>query len=297
MKSFSLSEKAVLLKFEKGSFFVYNDLKYTVTNSGKPTSSTGEPKTDIYVEAKSDSGDIVEFKISYKQPNADFLENKINAIRAEQILGQGWKQVIISSVSNLESKFKNRKLVFKTKGSRTEKGSITLGWKFEILDKPGGELSAKIDLTLEQKLDIFSGTNLGEDKKDARVNGVKILNSGISNFVLYGKDYDDLQSIVDSLIPIKEYCKDADLYFACKALNYRTFRKKWDGNRPLCVYVDWFVIADRLDHKIIFNAPFAEGNKVAKNLIKSMVSLAISNTDDIIESNMVDWRAVKDDEE
>ena len=36
----------------------------------------GEPKTDIYVEAESEYGEIVEIKITYKKENADFIENK-----------------------------------------------------------------------------------------------------------------------------------------------------------------------------------------------------------------------------
>lgn len=42
------------------------------------------------------------------------------------------------------------------------------------------------------------------------------------------------------MIPIKDYVKmHPDIYFACKALNYRTFAEKWDGNRPLSVQVNW----------------------------------------------------------
>lgn len=44
------------------------------------------------------------------------------------------------------------------------------------------------------------------------------------------------------MIPIDEYIKaHSDIYFACKALNYRTFKQKYDGDRPLSVQVDWEV--------------------------------------------------------
>ena len=29
-----------------------------------------------------------------------------------------------------------------------------------------------------------------------------------------------------------------DIYFACKALNYRTFAEKWDGNKKIGIEVD-----------------------------------------------------------
>ena len=36
------------------------------------------------------------------------------------------------------------------------------------------------------------------------------------------------------------------IYFACKALNYRVEEEKWDGDRPLSVYVDWYIKKSKL---------------------------------------------------
>ena len=60
----------------EGTEFEFEDRKYVVELSGKPTCHKGEPKTDIYVLAKS-SLDEKEIKISQKKENADFIENKI----------------------------------------------------------------------------------------------------------------------------------------------------------------------------------------------------------------------------
>lgn len=57
--------------------------------------SKGEPKTDIYVLAKDEKDITREFKISYKKPNADFLENKTSAERAELLFGSHWKNIVI----------------------------------------------------------------------------------------------------------------------------------------------------------------------------------------------------------
>ena len=50
----------------EGTEFVFEGKEYAVVLSGKPTCRKGEPKTDIYILAESDEGDI-EIKISYKK--------------------------------------------------------------------------------------------------------------------------------------------------------------------------------------------------------------------------------------
>ncbi|QTB17405.1 hypothetical protein J2D69_19225 [Lysinibacillus sphaericus] len=88
MSNFSQNERYVLSLFSPNNEFVYGGVRYKVVESGKPTSSKGEPKTDIYVMSISlDNSKYLEFKISFKQDNADFLENKMTAERAEQIRG------------------------------------------------------------------------------------------------------------------------------------------------------------------------------------------------------------------
>jgi len=297
MKTFSSSEKSVLDKCSVGASFVYGGRTYIITNSGKPKSSAGEPKTDIYIEAKNDVGSVVEFKISYKQPNADFFENKLGAVRAQQIFGDSWKQNVIDLTAKIKDKFLNKKLVYKKKRSRTDKGSITLGWKFEFVDKGNGELSSSISLTREQKIEVLTGRKLIEGKRNAKVNGKIIVNSGVADFILYGGNYKDVQSIIDALVPAEEYSERVQIYFACKALNYRTFAEKWDGDRHLCVYVEWFENKGKLDYKIVFDKPFVSGSTIAAKLINSMKALAISTTDDIMKCNIADWRIVNVDEE
>ena len=153
-----------------GQSFVLSGVDYIIRKSGKPTCSKGEPKTDIYVLAESkDRALLVEIKISFKKENADFIENKTNSERAELLLGQNWKELIIEATRSVASSFENKKLIYKVKGGRTEEGSITLGWKYELLNKSGGELSGVVDLTRDQVIDVYAGTHLPEDKKNALV--------------------------------------------------------------------------------------------------------------------------------
>lgn len=144
----------------------------------------------------------------------------------------------------LKGKFKSKPLIYKHKKGKTNAGSITLGWKFELLNKSSGELSNKIALSKKQVIDVYSGTNLPNDKKNALIKESRVPNSGIANCLLIGNTelYTTAQDVINNIIPITTYVEShPDIYLACKALNYRTFEQKFDGNRPLCVFVDWDV--------------------------------------------------------
>lgn len=166
MSSFGQAERDVQSYFEIGQVVRFNGQSWCVQTVGKPTCGNGEPKTDIYILLKSESSEeIREIKISYKKSNADFVENKIKADRAEIIFGNNWAEIIQSSTTNIRRKFLDKNLIFKKSKGRTDNGSITLGWKFELVNKLNGELSDKVDLTTEQLLDIYVGNNLDEEKK------------------------------------------------------------------------------------------------------------------------------------
>ena len=291
-KTFGESEKNILNMFQPGITFEYNDNQYKVTLSGKPTCKKGEPKTDIYIEAQDTmTAKRMEFKISFKKQNADFLENKTNAERAAQLFGDNWSNIISTATENLRTNFKERPLIYKTKFKRTEAGAITLGWKFELLNKQSGELSGDISLTHDQIVDVYAGKNLSIEKRDALVNGKLIPASGIANFILFeDAPINNVQDAVNALITIDDYViQHPKVYFACKALNYRTFRQKYDGNRPLAVYVKWCVENGKLAHKLCFETPLVYGgHEAAKNLKDSLDQLNIKTTDDINDNNVKD---------
>ncbi|MFI3162948.1 MAG: hypothetical protein R3Y65_00740 [Bacillota bacterium] len=291
---FGDSERKIQEIFAVGKAFEYKDNKYKVKKVGKPVCTKGEPKTDIYILGVSSDGKELELKISFKQENADFLENKINAERAKQLLGDDWKQVLINSISSIRAKFEAKPLVYKKDKGKTKDGCITLGWKFEILNKSSGDLSGVMSLTDAQKIDVYAGTNLSVDKKNAKVGGDEIDNSGIATHILYEHDVtENIQSVVNSLVSIDKYAtQHGDLYFACKALNCRTkadVRYKHDGNRPLAVYVLWTVKEGKLVGDIQYNDPLGKyGNEVKNLLVNSLKELNIVTTDDIDENNLLD---------
>lgn len=283
-RTFSKDENSIRKLFPIGTIFSYDNTAYEVIEVGKPFSEKGEPKTDIYICAVSKNYKKREFKISFKKSNADFLENKISAERAQQLFGDNWSEIIKQSIDKLKPSFQSKKLIYKEKEGHTEKGSITLGWKFELVNKISGALSDEILLVEDQVIDVYAGTNLENEKKNAKVNEKMINDSGIANFILIGEtDFKNAQEVIDKLISVKDYVKrHPKVYFACKALNYRTLKNKWDGDRPLAVYVEWGISNKKLSHNLVFDKPLEKkGNEVAKKLKTVLETLNITTIDNI----------------
>lgn len=291
MPKFSKTEQRIVDTLSRYKDKVFDGKK--IKKLGKPRPTKGECKTDIYILLENDKGEEQEIKISVKQKNAHFLENKITAERAKEIFGENWKQEIIKYTKKLENEFSQTKIIFKEKEARTEKGSITLGWKFEISLKDrtlGAELPDKY---LEE---VFMGTGLSDSKKNAKVEGEIIENSGIAEYLLLNADninLEDISVIFSSLIPIKEFITNEKtkpkIFYICTGHNRRTIpngdenaKHKDDGNRPLCVYVDWHVKDNKLSHTLNFENPLnVKGNEIRDKLENTLKELKIKNTNDL----------------
>lgn len=286
-KLFGMAERHIASLLCVGQEFMFEDIDYRVVKNGKPTCPWGEPKTDVYVLAESQNA-CKEFKISFKKDNADFLENKMSAERAEALFGCEWQYIIMNATTRLKQLFENKPLIYKRGTGRTEAGSITLGWKFEIVNKCAGELSGAMPLTFDQLFDIYAGTSLPSDKKNAMVNGEYIYDCGVANYILMNSNISTTQDAIDNLQSIESYANIyPTVYFACKALNYRTFCGRYDGDRPLSVYVDWDVIDGKLNPMIVFDNPLnVGGNLVADKLKNSLRTLNICTTNDITSDNL-----------
>lgn len=237
MGTFGEAEREILLLMSPRTEFEFNNKKYRVLISGKPTCRNGEPKTDIYIKAQccTDRNDIIEIKISYKKENADFLENKISDTRAKQLFGDDWKTVIKKSTESIRDDFLKRMLIYKKALQKTEAGAITLGWKFEFVNKVSGDLSGEVIMNRDQLknlvLDVYAGVNLSKDKKDAMVNKKIIKDSGVANYLLMDDTVSSAQDVIDRMISIDQYIdSNPKIYFACKALNLRSFCGKLYGD-------------------------------------------------------------------
>lgn len=289
MPNFTKAEEIIRQYFEKDTKFKYNDKDYTVRKSGKPKpqKGKGEPKTDIYVQAESDD-DELEIRLSYKMKNADFLENKMGSERAEQIFGPEWESIIGENTSRISELFQEAPLLYRDAKGRTEERSMTLGWRFELFNKEQGNLSGLMkDMTSEQVYEVYAGEKLEERKRDAKVNGEIIPNSGIAEYILVEDEVNSTQEIIDKMVSIEEYVSEhPDVYFGCKALNYRSKSKKIEGNRALSVQVDWHVESDGLEADIEFNSPLTRNGKEMKRIAEQCLK----------EMNKKDATEISDDE-
>ena len=279
MANFGETERYIKTLFVAERNFDYEGVIYTVLKCGKPAPSRGECKTDIYVLAQDANGENREFKISVKQDNADFLENKISLDRAIEILGDEAQDIIARSIAKIRKVFEDDYLVYFNRYRRTEALCLKMGWKFEFINKSGGEKCGEIELTDQQKVDIYAGTNLNPNKKNCTVNGEEILDSGVANYIINvdvsGKPLD---YYLNKMRPIGSFAIEQKIYFVCKALNYRSSKDKWDGDRPLAVYVNWTLDADnKLNGNLVFENPLSvKGNVIGGNIMKILTTLNIN---------------------
>lgn len=299
-KVFVKTEKGILGLSKKGALFTYNGSQFRITKSGKPMpTDRGECKTDVYIEAENIRNNTKhEFKISIKQSNAHFLENKMTKERALQIFGKEFSEIIQKSILKLKTHFESEDLIFYEQKGNTQAKSIKMGWRFELFLIKQGNKSELMELTDIQKLDVFAGTNLSVEKKNSRVADEVIVNSGIANFVLVVDETiqlgNNLNEYIQLLKPIEEYAHETPIYFGCKALNYRASKKgriKWEGDRSLCVFVDWSLNGNKLQGKLIYSKPLEiTGHQVGEQLSESLKTIGITDSNfeqlkKFIESN------------
>jgi hypothetical protein len=115
-------ERKILRLFLVDNKFIFEGINYEVLISGKPQVTGGEPKTDVYIKAKNIDNDIeeIEFKLSIKQANADFLENEILTARANAIFGDE-VNVISQSIASIQQNIITKKLIYKAQNGKTLK--------------------------------------------------------------------------------------------------------------------------------------------------------------------------------
>lgn len=297
MARFILSEQYIVNLFPQNYLFVYNGQQFRVLFAGKPSCRSGEPKTDIFVRAaRCIDNQIWDIKISYKQENANFIENKMTAERAEQIFGRAWSDIICGSIANIEDVFAARKLIYKIASRKTQAGSFTLGWRFELLNVKSGELSDEMQLSQQQVYEVYSGAGSTEDKINAFVCGQRINDSGIADFILMQNALDSGQAVIDSMVQIAQYIAvNPSLFFSCKAVNYRSLHipPKWEGNRSLSVYVDWDISGNKLAYRLRLDNPLElTGNEIGGQLLTVLNRLGIRNSNDISPDNVEDYSIV-----
>lgn len=267
--------------------------KYIVIDSGKPESMAGEPKTDAFIRVSpiNNKNLLYDIKISYKKGNAEFVENKVKKERAEILLGKNAENILETACNKIFAVLNKKPLIYLNKNKFADAGSMTVGWRFDLLmadDKKIINNKYKLDLSLKDsaKLGILDGINLDDDKKNSKVNGKKIKNSGIANFILHESDLESAQNIIDKLISIDEYSKQIQIYGVLKAVNYKTLEKKYES-RQLIAYIDWFINKDKkLSAEIKINPYFMNSGKIVKHINEILNQFNVKNIIELDKSNI-----------
>ena len=258
--------------------FSWDGFTYKIILSGKPTveGGGGETKTDIYVLAKRNDDKTKEFKISYKKSNYSFAENKIRKPRAEKIYGENWSKIIQDQIDLIKEKFTKQPLIYFQKDRKTCKGSVKLGWRYEMETKGPRPLGTEIDHNIAKN--IWANKGADDKYRNGIINGEKIPESGSPNYFL---DIDatsvkTADEIFSNLVPISEWLSEnMSIKSAFLAQNYRTVEKKQEGNkRHLAVWVEWKVKDGKLDTSLVFDRPLEMESKPVlenfKNCIKKL---------------------------
>ena len=279
------AERIIADKFSVGKSFVYKNDFNKILLSGKPAYSSGEGKTDLYLKTQVKDGVTNEFKISIKKDNYEFLENKIKKDRAIEILGSSALSIISAASKSLDDEIKKIKLVQIKKDGTYE---ILLGWKLELFFNTTRKLKASLNLSKKQKKEVLCGTHLPSIKKNATVCGQLIPDSGEANFILEipsnlsllkALNINDLSAkfqTPDELINSAAF----DINAGFTALNYRSNKDKWDGPRPLAIWVNWQIVNNKLSPYIEYDTPLElDGNDVGYCLKKSLKSFKIGSCD------------------
>ena len=261
--------------------FELNSSKYKIIQLSKPTVSGGggETKTDIYIKAKNRSnGNEEEIKISYKRQSFSFVENKIKSHRAEAIYGKKWSEIICEQINEIRDNFLAKPLIYFESTGHTERGSFTLGWRYEMEHNGKRKLQVKVKQDIAAQ--VWKNKGAQARYRDGIVDGEKIPFSGMPNFCLTIEP-DDVKTADDvfrNLVSMDELIQThGNITAAFLAQNYRSHKHKQEGNkRHLGVWINWKIVNGKLDCEYVFDKPLEmESRPRLENLKDCLKELGI----------------------
>lgn len=257
--SASAEEERVCSLFKVGQAFVWKGATYCVVMVGKPSSKEfgGEPKTDIFVRVQPiGGGTIEEIKISFKKSNAEFIENKLTLERMKIIVPDMLrrKEIIDGLSGILKSKVTSRDLV-------SGKPNIKIGWRLDFMDRPSGKLTFPFDFNQQESVETYSGSNLAAEKRDAKVCGKIVENSGVANHILKSDNIGTLQDAINEMQPIEQYASEHRKIYTClKGVNLRIDQEGElkAETRPLAFYVSYHIKKDGSVQPVVHTGHFLQ---------------------------------------
>ena len=293
-RTYGLLEDRIIDVFNKDRSFPYDGKNYEVVEAGKPRPQglSGECKTDVYVRAKAQkTGEEIEFKLSVKNVNKEFMGNKLKKQDVEAYLGPAWETVLIEATTSIKESFENRVLVYASGHYPTRPNSVTVGWKLEIADRPR-TLSVPIPLSDRQIRDyVYKGTNQTAEKINSVVNGRIVPNSGVADYFLI-TSMEKIHTANDVIAQMKriDEVDIGDTYFIFTANNYRTDVDTADGPRYLAVRIEWEIVDGRMTPIFHYDAPlqYTGERDMAPFVKRALNALGKNNASDIVPGVDID---------
>lgn len=260
------TEEQLVKLFPPGEIINHNGETFMVEHSDKPIpqkgkgGTGGEGKTDAFIRLRNlDTGEPKDIKISSKQHNADFIENKMKRVRSEQVFGEQGLGKFQNELNELASSILES-------DEPINDNAIKLGFRVDITNKPKGPYCIELNLTDEEKKEFYAGGNLEQRKLDSEVGGEVVEGSGEANYMLIG-DYDEFEKpedILDNLESIDDYIQkeSTKFYLSLGAVNYRK-GGKMDSSRPIAIGFAYEYNDEngQIDYKLDYDDPLSKDSR------------------------------------
>lgn len=230
----SPDEQKVRDIIKKEGHFKWQGDDYKVDFCEKPSVKSGEPKTDTFVRATNEkTNKKIDIKISTKKKNFGYVQNHPRQETLKEFYAGNHEKIIKKHVGSLKENLQKTPIIYFDSYGNVEKGSITLGWRYEILEESAKNNNKTRSLGVKIEKDVaklaWYGEGNSSDYLDAQVNGKVIVKSGMPDWILIA-DAEDIitsENIFSNLKDIKEYAeKHSNLDATLQAHNYRMHRKK-----------------------------------------------------------------------
>ena len=207
-----------------------------------------------------------------------FVENKIKSHRAEAIYCKKWSEIICEQINEIRDNFLAKPLIYFESTGHTERGSFTLGWRYEMEHNGKRKLQVKVKQDIAAQ--VWKNKGAQAQYRDGIVDGEKIPFSGMPNFCLTIEP-DDVKTADDvfrNLVSMDELIQThGNITAAFLAQNYRSHKHKQEGNkRHLGVWINWKIVNGKLDCEYVFDKPLEmESRPRLENLKDCLKELGI----------------------
>ena len=284
------NEQRLMRIFAPNTRFTYGGIEYESQICAKPHPQTpgGEPITDVYIHAESETKKILILKISLKKIGWEFIKNHMRVDDFRDIFFDNTEEQIRfyqeQSIQLLEEIPVIDLGIGNKINGRMSDGAMTLGWEMMITNRPRG-----LDLGILHRRyvrEAIMGEHMEERRRNSFVNQEIINNSGIPTHVLEMNVDENTthEEVFQTMITSDQFVQEQqnNLHIILKANNYRSLSTKTssgraDNRRYLFVENHWNVSTNFcLERQLNFEDPFEPNDIARQSLEHALEDLGIN---------------------